>query len=216
MYGGFLLHRVHWPDGSKYADIIQAYLAYVRRHFDDPIIVFDGYAHAGGSTKAAEQGRRYGHVGSNEILFTDAMNVTVSREVFLANKKNKTRLIERLTERFMNSGIAVHQSDGDADLLIVLTALDAAQKKPYAQVYIVGEDVDLLVLLLYHSSFVDNVEVKLLKPGRSTGKQPSSVYSPMSIRGEILGIENYILFLHAFSGLRAKMTTRLPHVGHVV
>lgn len=204
--GGFLLHRVHWPDGSSYDDVLEAYLGYVKRNFNDPIVVFDGYVHTADNTKAAEQKRRYGNAGSSEILFTDAMGVTVSREVFLANKKNKSRLIEKLTDRFMNDGIAVRQSEADADVLIVQTALEAAQKKPHTQVYIVGEDVDLLVLLIYHSAQVgDNIGVKLLKPGRTTRKQPSAVYCPASIRSEIPGIEKYILFLHAFSGLRPSL-----------
>lgn len=118
-------------------------------------------------------------------------------------------------DRFINSGIVVHQAEKDSDLLIVLTALDTAQKKPYAQVYIVGEDVDLLVPLLYHSSQADNTDVKLFKPVRTTGKQPSLVYNPTNIRSKFPGIENYILFLHAFSGLRAKLIG-LVHFGLVV
>jgi len=47
--------------------------------------------------------------------------------------------------------------------------MDTAQERPEAQVYVAREDVDLLVLLIYNSSSA--YDVKLLKPGRVTGKK---------------------------------------------
>ena len=71
-----------------------------------------------------------------QILITESMNV-VSCEVSLANTKNKSRLIEALKDRCTSWGIAVEQSEGDAYLLIVQTALHVA-KKNSQQVCIVG------------------------------------------------------------------------------
>lgn len=201
--GGFLLHRVHWSEGCTYNEILDAYVTYVLRHFQETTVVFDGY-NGEDTTKDAEQKRRYGEkVQQREIFFNLSMKVTSTREKFLANKNNKTRLIEALKIRFVSRGISVRQAEGDADLLIVQTAIDTASTKQTKKVYIVGEDVDLLVLLIYHSSLRDDVNnVKLLKPGKTTqkGKTKDSVYCPQSIRSDFPNIENYILFLHAFSG----------------
>lgn len=199
--GGFLLHRVHWPTGGTYQEVVEAYKMYVHRHFTDATVVFDGYDEET-STKKAEQRRRYGGTAEHqEILFQLSMNVTSTREKFLANSNNKSRLIEALKDQFVSAGISVRQAEGDADVLIIRTAIDIATKQPASNVYIVGEDIDLLVILIYHSSLSD-VNVKLLKPGKWTqkGKMDDSVYCPKNIRASLPNIENYILFLHAFSG----------------
>ena len=180
---------------------MKAYPMYVHRHFTDATVVFDGYS-GETSTKEAEQKRRYGGKAENqEIHFELSMNVTTTREKFLANCTNKSRLIEALKVRFVSAGISVRQTEGDADLLIVATAIDLAGKQPASNIYIVGEDIDLLELLVYHLSLRD-VNVKLLKPGKWTqeGKTEDLVYCPKHIRASLPNIENYILFLHAFSG----------------
>jgi len=64
----------------------------------------------------------------------------------------------------------VAQSEEDVDLLIVNTVLRIAQVKPH-EVCIVGEDVDLLVLL--HHSFFPEYEathVKLTKAAKKSRK----------------------------------------------
>ena len=82
----------------------------------------------------------------------------------------------------MSTGIGVKQAKGDADLLTVQTAINIATTQPISNIYIVGEDIDLLVLLVYHLSLCD-VNVKLLKPGKwaHKGKTRDSVYCPKHI-----------------------------------
>ena len=54
-----------------------------------------------------------------------------------------------LYEALQNAGCVTHHSDGDADLLIVKTAIVSARTKTTV---LAGDDTDLLVLLCYHAS----------------------------------------------------------------
>ena len=99
-----------------------------------------------------------------DIMFSDAMPVTVSQEKFLANGNNKSRFIAALTSILQNSGYAVRQAV--ADTLIVRTAVELSRTQP--NVSVVGDDTDLLVLLFALAD--KEINVGLLKPGR--GKIP--------------------------------------------
>ncbi|KAL8618503.1 hypothetical protein ACOMHN_000648 [Nucella lapillus] len=70
-----------------------------------------------------------------------------TREKFLANPSNKQRFINLLSETLMKLGFQIHHAKDDADCLIVKTTLDVAAS---STAVLIGEDTDLLVLLLYH------------------------------------------------------------------
>ena len=86
------------------------------------VVVFDGYV-SSASTKAAEQQRRTTQSISADILFECDMNTTTTQKAFLANNKNKARLIDKLTTELQRAGVLVKQGPADADHLIVSTAL---------------------------------------------------------------------------------------------
>lgn len=73
------------------------------------------------------------------------------------------------------------QHEEDADTLIVSTALDIS--KDYESVIIVGEDIDLLVILIGTANAIQN-NVFFLKSGR--GKTPTSLYSTTSLKNQNL------------------------------
>jgi len=66
----------------------------------------------------------------------------------LANRENKQAFINLLGEKFIESEIAVKYAEADADVLIALTAVESSHTRP---TILLGEDTDLLVLLLYHA-----------------------------------------------------------------
>ena len=69
------------------------------------------------------------HSKSNiEVKVENSIHVNISQSEFLANAKNKISLINLLTVHLQRSGCTVHQAPGDADLLIVLTAIDEDEK----------------------------------------------------------------------------------------
>lgn len=88
-----------------------------------------------------------------EIIFNKTMRSTVNQELFLANEKNKTRLM--LTNKFENSNITVNQALDDADTLIVNTAIDLSLKNE--TVVIIGEDIDLLIILTGLAPTTNNI-----------------------------------------------------------
>ena len=64
----------------------------------------------------------------------------------LANSENKQCLIELLSKTMQENGIVTKHAISDADVLIAKTAKQSALK---AQSVLLGEDTDLLVLLLF-------------------------------------------------------------------
>ena len=72
----------------------------------------------------------------------------MKKEDFLTNLDNKQRFLEMLAIRMNENHLQCIQSVGDADLLIVKTAIDSARNKTTV---VIGENTNLLILLLYHA-----------------------------------------------------------------
>lgn len=87
----------------------------------------------------------------------------------------------------------MEQAFEDADTLIVNTAIKEASS--HDSVEIVGEDIDLLVLLAGLAQDKNNIFFR--KPAK--GNTPKKLYSPHSFKHDKSVLE-HILFIHAFSG----------------
>jgi hypothetical protein len=103
-----------------------------------------------------------------------------------------------------DAGCKVYQSPADADLLIVMTAVDSVQRQP---TFLIGEDMDLLVLLLYHTcgkciyhTKRDCKPIFFLSESKSqkTGGRLGDILVAKLKLGATLC--DQILFLHAFLG----------------
>lgn len=193
--GGYLLHKVVWHRNESFASICTNYIQYVRLHYENAVIVFDGYPEdaANRSTKCTERLQRSRKNFSADVLFDDTMVPTVSQEKFLANERNKNRFISMLKVKFEAANFIVKQAVEDADTLIINTAIDMSSA--FDSVIVIGEDVDLLVLLTALAS--THLNLYFLKPGK--GKIMQQLYSIQRLQAEKAIAEN-ILFLHAFSG----------------
>ena len=55
------------------------------------------------------------------------MSVTLIRDNFLSNPKNKQRFLSMLSKALQNGGCIACPANGDADLLIVKTAVESAR-----------------------------------------------------------------------------------------
>jgi hypothetical protein len=192
--GGYLLHRVVWNRCKSFSSICNNYVAFVRSNYtSNAIIVFDGYPEdiVHRSTKYVERFRRSRKHASVDLLFDETMIPTVSQKKFLGNDTNKIRLIGMLKTKFEAANFIVKQTTEDADTLIINTAISISST--FDSVIVVGEDVDLLVLLTALST---RSNIYLLKPGK--GKTLQQIYSTQSIIDKTAA--DNILFLHAFSG----------------
>ncbi|GBN35230.1 hypothetical protein AVEN_75858-1 [Araneus ventricosus] len=111
---------------------------------------------------------------------------------FLSNYKIKQRLINMLRVKFQKEGCVVKQAEEDADYLIIKSALQIEKRSQY--VVVVGEDIDLLVIM---AASINSENIFFLKPGK--GKAENALYcaATLNIAPQI---RDNILFLHAFSG----------------
>ena len=149
--GGALLHRIPWIRGTSFSKILQSYSDYVKSHYGDAVIVFDGYDES--STKDMTHMKRSKGKKGVSVTFTANMNITVSKEDFLTNNLNKKQFVSLLSRQLESTGSKVFMAKADADLLIVNKAIEAAETR---NTVLVGDDTDLLVLLLHHLLPIEN------------------------------------------------------------
>jgi len=101
----------------------------------------DGYGSTD-CTKSAIRKVRASKYASQKIAFDLNMNPVKKQEEFFGTETNKIRFISNLIEFFGNKDIQLISASGDADFLIVSTALEitASTLEP---VILVGNDTDL-------------------------------------------------------------------------
>jgi hypothetical protein len=75
------------------------------------------------------------------------MPCKTKKELFMSNSHNKQAFIHILCEKLNEYDIRYKNAVDDADLLIAQTAVDCALS---SEVIVIGEDSDLLVLLIHH------------------------------------------------------------------
>lgn len=122
------------------------------------------------------------------------MPITIWQDRFLANAKNKARLIEALKEQFGKAGIDVREAIADADTMIIQTAIEVSQNR---NVVVVGTDTDLLILLIQLSQ--PNNCLYLFKPG--SGTHPNKVYNISHVQQSLpTDFCSNLFFLHAMTG----------------
>ena len=118
--------------------------------------MFYGYV-SGSSTKDNVHLRRSKGTSSPTVLFTEDMLLQMMKEDFLRNADNKQRMINLNSDKLGLSGVNVLHAKGDADYLIVLTSIEICKASQYSNEDTdTGEDTDLLVLLLHHSTGIKN------------------------------------------------------------
>ena len=125
---------------------------YVIRKYGRAIVVFDGYSDKLSTKDCAHMRRSGGTIGVT-VHFTSNIALQTKKEEFLSNKHTKQRFTALLSQRLEQAGCEIHQARGDADVLIVLTALTSAVKQ---ETVLVGDDTDQLVLLIYHANNVSH------------------------------------------------------------
>ncbi len=74
--------------------------------------------------------------------------VSLKKTDFLNNHANKQRFLKLLGDYLERAGCTIAHARGDADLLIVQEAIAASHSK---DTVLVGDDTDLIVLLLHHA-----------------------------------------------------------------
>ena len=201
--GGALLHRVRWLPNSTYDDVICQYKKYIDVKFGQCHIAFDGYCN-GANIKDHEHQHRMTKK-SLDVQVRGDLPAFCNQTAFLSNKKNKMQFIRLLGAALEEVGHHVTHSQGDADTLIVSTALDIA--KCGRKVTVVADDTDVLVLLMYHW----NNEMADIFFQSEAKKDKTNTVPLYSIEDLTLSLGNtlkvLILFIHAWSGCDTTSST---------
>lgn len=202
--GGALLHRVIWPPGVSYDIICSMYVQYLDRRYPRATIVFDGYS-SGPTTKDCTHMRR--HECGPEVLFEPSMVLSLKKDVFLSNKENKQKFINLLADTLERNGYSTLHAANDADVLIVKTAVTQAKTVP---IVLVGDDTDLLILLLHYAeaNACDLVFRPEPRQRDKTRKTWDIKKAKTSLGSDVCSL---ILFIHAVLG--CDTTSRVHGLG---
>lgn len=205
--GGALVQRVPWQRGASFGDICKNYVHFVVQRYANATVVFDGYAN-GPSTKDVTHNRRtQGKIGPF-VNFTAKMPLRSKKEEFLNNKCNKQNFINMLSDVLKENGVMTIHADGDADLRIVMTAVNAAECQ---ETVVIGEDTDLLMLLLHHAN-TETYPVFLKSEPKQNSTSKSNVFDIHKIK-TVLGDRMCRLILPIHASLGCDTTSRIFGIG---
>ena len=196
--GDALLHRIPWSQGASYESILETYSKYAATNCGEAVVVYDGYKEF--TTKDMTHKRRLKGKKGVSITFSLDMNLTVTKEVFLSDSKNKQQFIDFLGTKLTNQGCQV------PDLLIVKKAIESASSM---DTVLIGDDTDLLVLLLHHLPQYGKDIFFTSDRKENTNGQVWNIREVRAKFGTFLC--KHIPFLHAFLG--CDTTSRLFGIG---
>ena len=188
------------------AEICSSYVQYLISRYgckEKITVVFDG-GYLEPSTKDTTHLRRSrGKVG-RKIIPTLTNTCAVKKDAFLLNNHNKHLFLLMLGQQLTNAGIEVRHANGDADAPIVFTALEIAQQQ--GPVTVVGEDTDLLILLLHHYHIGIHSPVYLYS---NASKMAWNIGKANSLLG--VELNQSILAIHTLCG--CDTTSRIQSIG---
>ena len=199
------MYRVKWNAGDSYKIIAESYANFVLRNYGLATEVFDGY-NSGPSIKENTHNRRGSHNVSVRHISED-MTFTGKRDEFLKNKSNKSRIIDMINRCLTARGCRVQQATGDADVDIVLASVAASR---ICSTTVIGEDTDLVPLLLHYSQNINSHEKLYYRSDKNVkNSRIWDVYALKECLGEDLCSQ--LLFIHAFTG--CDNTSRIFSIG---
>ncbi len=208
--GGALLHKVVWARGKTYEELCSAYVDHIENKYgQSPMtVVFDGYETP--STKDIAHMRRNKIPGPTVQLEQD-MICNMKKEDFLSNETNKEQFLKLLGQKLQLAGHSVRYSSGDADCLIVMTALESAEVGPTV---VVGSDADLIVMLIHHAEGNDH-DLYFKPEPKAQSKKEARTWDVRKTRQALDAKDNsiskHLLFIHALLG--CDTTSRVFGVG---
>jgi len=193
--GGSLIHRLPWTKGATVDTVCMSYVNYVNNHYKDATVVFDGYPSVP-TTKDIAHIRRTKGIMLPKVNFNNDTPIITKKDEFLSNPENKQLFINTLGSKLQDGDVQVIHAEEDADLKIVLTAIEKSEQHTTT---VIGEDTDLLVLLCYHSKDTSNKIYFKSEPKQNTTK--IKIWDITETRRKLgLSVCNILPFVHAFSG----------------
>ena len=113
--GGSLIHRIKREKGSTYKQIARKYRDLVLKNYQQAIIVFDWYQN--GPTTKDNDPHTATSINKNVWeTFTDNTNFSGSKDQFLANQNNKSKMISLIGKELKEASYEVLYASDDADV----------------------------------------------------------------------------------------------------
>ena len=191
--------------GDSYNALAESYADSTVRHYRQATVVFDGYGE-GPSMKDNTRQRR----GKNLhpiVSFTAETEFSGKKEDFLSRDKNKADMIALISTALTKRGCHVIQSPRDADIDIVKATVERSR---HCTTTLVGEDTDLLILLLHYS--ITDDEIIYFRSDANKQSKEHRVYNINPLKETLGGdVCNELLFVHAYSG--CDSTSRIIGIG---
>ena len=129
------------------------------------------------------------------VQFSLNAKLSMTIEKFLVSKGNKQKFINCLVSYLGTYDISVVQADNDADTLVVTTAIDAVKT---CDVIVIGEDTDILVLLLHYYNL--DLPFKIFFTSDKNTKE-KRIWDIREVKTKLpKELVNCILPIHAFPG----------------
>ena len=160
------------------------------RHYGLATVVFNGYG--GQSIKDNTYQRRDMNVYPVVHFTADTEFIGKWSMQFLSRASNKERLI---SAQLRNKSCNVINVPGDADVDIVKTAVDISHQHSTT---LIGEDTDLLILLLYYADTDPDIKDLYFHPEKTCATKVHDINRLKAIIGP--DICSQLLFIHAFTG----------------
>ena len=130
-----------------------------------------------------------------KISFNEEMSLSVTKDVFLNDTTNKQRFIALLGAKISKNNCTVYHAKLDAEFLIVQKAVETAE---YSNTVVVGDDTDLLVVLIHHTKLIHNEICIILEPKKNS---KCGIWNVKQVKTELGSfVCQHILFLHAMLG----------------
>ena len=185
--GGSLIQRLPWQKNTTFQHIIDLYAHHIEKKYNKSVtIIFDGYPNKPTIKDQTHQRRKSGT--SADIKMALKNELITSKESFLSNMSNKRQFIELLVEKLHKEGHTVICAEADADVLIAQTAVQTT-----TPTVVIGEDTDLLILLIYHVKSEQIMFYKSEIKGRK-------IWDIRLIKQRMGKLFKYLLFAHAILG----------------
>ena len=146
--GGSLLYRIIWRKDKTYGEIAESCAKFVCARYGKIIVVFDGYD-GKPSTEDMVHLRHAEKHSPREASSTDDTISSLSKEDSLCQSVNKSNFVSLVGMKLEEIGCQVKYATGDADRDIAVTAVNESL---HQHVTVIGEDTDLLVLMLFYTT----------------------------------------------------------------
>lgn len=126
-----------------------------------------------------------------DVDISENQVIAINQTQFLSNIRNKVNFVNLLSQYLQSNGVNTKISNEDADTVIIRSAIEFKDNSVESLVTVVGNDIDLLILLITKCS--DGPEIYFYN-------RPSNKSNELYSSKDYKRLQKSILFAHAFAG----------------